>query len=129
MLELFNMNFFSVASLDGRKKSQLLVLPFWKGKTGAVPAAATLNKLKSLFHDPITLEDFKGSEGEVLFVYGNAKFENRIVLLGLGEQEKATIEQLRRAYSNLTKACHAKKIKDINLLLPHIPALTEEGIV
>jgi len=119
------MDFLAVANLSSRKKADLIVLPFWRGKSAE--AAANIEAFSSEFSFPIASKDFIGKEGEVLLLYSNKTEEKRIVLVGLGSEDKITVELLRRAYSNVVKLCRQKKIKEINLVLPHIPALPEEN--
>lgn len=123
------MQFTSVNSLANRKQASLLVLPYWHVKKHA-EAAVNIGKLQSEISTPIEIEDFAGKEGEVLFLYPNTKQpERRLVLLGLGDKDKVSVEKLRRAYACLAKACRSKKIKDANILVPQHTALTKEGIV
>lgn len=122
------MEFFSCLSEESRKPAELLVLPFWEGKQHA-ESAVSIAKYKAQVQSPTILHDFQGKEGELLFVYGsNKKSDKRFALLGLGNKEKINTEKLRRAYSQLTKACHQKKIEDICLLLPEAD-MTEEMVV
>src|SRR4029079_9701463 len=80
---------------EGRKASDLLVLPFWKDKKGAVPAAEA-KKLYEAASMPLETGDFKGKENEVLILYVQGQPEMRFALLGLGDKEKLTTEILRR---------------------------------
>jgi leucyl aminopeptidase len=122
------MDFSTVANLEKRKPSELIVLPFWKGKKSA-ESAATLGKLSSLVNAPLETGDFKGKEGEVLFLYGTEKSDKRIALVGLGESEKVTTEKLRRAYANITKECHKRKIQEISILVPSHSALSDDLVM
>lgn len=121
------MQFFSLAHLDQRKHSDLLVLPFWKKKDGLEQASSFDLKAFSL-QGVIGSGDFKAKEGEVLFIYAEKGMEKRIALLGLGEKEKATVEKLRRSSAALVKAALQRKIKHLTLLLPEIAALGEEAV-
>jgi len=122
------MDFTVVANLESRKNADLLVLPFWKEEKEAV-CASDCGKLQELVSRPLDMRDFVGKEGEVLFLYTDEKQEKRVALLGLGEEGKATTERLRRAYASLTKACHPKKIKEVNILMPKTASLSEEAVV
>lgn len=122
------MEFAITENLDKRKQADILVLPYWKDKK-KVESAVDTGKFKTQIKGPIEAGDFTAKEGEVVFIYLPAQPEKRIALLGLGELEKITVEKLRRAYSNLTKACRPKKIKEANLVVPTIPSLTEENIL
>lgn len=89
------------------EKSDLLILPFWEGPKGAADYGS--------LEFEAALQDFAGKNGEVAFCYDRGQ---RILLLGLGKQEKATVELLRRAYSSAVKAAQGKKIKEVSLLFP-----------
>lgn len=119
---------FAIASLADRKQADLLVLPFWNHKEAA-EHAADLGKLKTHVKLLLDSQDFKGKEGEVVFLYVDEKQEKRIVLLGLGDKGKMSIERLRRSYAALAKACHPKKIKTLNILVPSLPGMNEEDVV
>lgn len=122
------MDFVSVANLASRKHADLLVLPFWKGKKEAVPAAE-FGSIHSSIDALLATQDFTGKEGEVVILYTDNAKEKRIALVGLGDQEKISIEKLRRSAANLAKACRPRKIKEINLLLPKISFLGQQGTV
>src|SRR5262245_12617331 len=110
-----------------RPAADLVVWPFnWKKgeavaalKTGPVPPWAASGPV---------LQDFKGKEGELLFLYTKDQPEQRLLLLGLGAKEGVTTETLRRAYALLTKACHQRRIKSVNLMIPEVPALSQEQV-
>ncbi len=120
------MEFF--CSDEGKKKPvDLLVLPFWEDKQKAMSAADKAPFKEDLQSSAIK-KDFQGKEGELLFIYGKSPQAERLVLLGLGSKDKINIEKLRRAYAQLAKACHQKKIENIRLYLP-IFNLAEESIV
>lgn len=88
-----------------QKESDLVIVPFWEGPKSAAEALDVGSALK----------DFKGKNGETLFFYQEGM---RILLLGLGKQEKASIEALRRAYSAAVKAAAPKKVKRLDLFFP-----------
>lgn len=120
---------FSIApNIQSRKQAELLVIPFWSEKK-KVHAACEIDTLDAFTKLPIAANDFTGKEGEFLILYAKGQKESRLALLGLGPKEKITTENLRRAYASLTKACNQKKIHSINILMPHIPPLTEENVV
>lgn len=121
------MDFYSIANFDSRKEAGALIIPFWKGKKHAEPAS-DIKKISKACAAPIEAGDFTGKEGEVLFIYAEGTYEKRIALLGLGEQDKISVERLRRAYASLVKACRIKKLKEINVLIPSIPAFTEDSL-
>lgn len=82
------------------------MVPFWQGPKAAAEFSSGLKA---------PLKDFKGKAGEVALCYeGN----ERLLLLGLGEQEKATVEVLRRAFASAVRFIQGKKWKEMSLLFP-----------
>lgn len=113
-----------VAKGGKRPAADALVVPFWKGKKHPEQAS------EKTFHFPVidlTLEsdDFKGVEGELLTVYLTGEPEKRVILLGLGDKSKVSLETLRRAYAALTKICRQKRYTSINIALPKVSSLSE----
>ncbi|HSX10853.1 MAG TPA: leucyl aminopeptidase [Chlamydiales bacterium] len=103
------MKFAFVPSLEKRDESDLLIIPFWEGPKEAADVGP--------FHAAVApvLKDFKAKNGETASCYFEGQ---RVVLLGLGKQEKATVEALRRAYSSAVKVAQAKRAKRIDILFP-----------
>ncbi len=89
------------------KGADLLVLPFWEGPKVAADC--------SVLNLETALKDFKGKNGETSLCYEE---KGRLLLLGLGKQEKASVEALRRAYASAAKIAFEKKIREIDLLFP-----------
>lgn len=116
------------ASLNARKGADMMVVPFWKGKKQAEPAA-DVELLKKHFAGLLATHDFLGKEGELAVVYTVGQPEKRFVLLGLGESEAITVEKLRRSYAQITKECRRKKIPQINVLLPDCNAIARNDLV
>lgn len=122
------MHLTAVAKFEQRTTADLLVLPYWKTTKG--PHLASKQRLTpSAVNTPIALNDFKGNEGEILILYTKDYPEQRIALLGLGDESKLTTEALRRYYAGLAKVCHSKKIKNINLLVPDASHLKREFLI
>jgi len=64
----------------------------------------------------IELGDFKGKAGESAIVYGDGKIAaKRVLLIGLGEKKKATLDTARRAAASAAKKAVAMKAKDLSL--------------
>lgn len=123
------MEFLSVPDLKSRKKAAILVLPFLKSASKAMPAAS-FSHFRSYFDPTIATGDFTGKEGEVCICYAHNEQEPRLAFLGLGDTGKISTEILRRAYSSLTKACGKKKIESLNIVLPHLSDyLSEEEVL
>jgi leucyl aminopeptidase len=122
------MEFISLSKDENRKPAELVAIPFWQGEKQA-ENAVPISRYKAAIQLPAIQHDFQGKEGELLFVYGkNPKEDKRYALLGLGKKENISVERLRRAYSQLTRACQQKKIEDVFVLLPQTP-LTEKEVV
>lgn len=102
------------------KGAELLVLPFWEGPK----AAADYGRLSI----DAAVKDFSAKNGETAFCYDGSE---RILLLGLGKQDKATVEALRRAYASAAKAACGKKVKHVTVLFPKCKQKEEffQGIV
>src|SRR5262245_28126677 len=121
------MDFTFASTWEARKQADLLVVPFWKEKNNV--KAAVEADLKALdLAVPLSLQDFKGKEGEILTVYVRGHKEKRVSLLGLGDQNKLTTEILRRAYAAVAKHCNQRKVKTVNILLPLVPGLAPEAV-
>lgn len=123
------MDFSTSTSLKSRKHSDLLVIPFWKGKKSAELAADDATSLKVHFSPALDSHDFLGKEGDILLIYVSGQPEKRIALLGLGSQETITVEKLRRIYSAVTNMCRKRKIKEINVLSPTCPQLSKDDLI
>ncbi len=113
------MKYTHVEKIDKRSLNDLLVLPFWQDKTKAI-AAAPIGDLQEIVQFPLAAGDFLGKNGDVIGLYPHhlEKKEKRILLLGLGEKEKCTSEQIRRAYGLAVKYALRKKCKVVGFLIP-----------
>lgn len=110
------MNFSTVPSLDKRKSSDLLAIPFYQGKKPIL--AAELEELAPDIKAAVESGDFKAKEAEVLVVYTGSKKEKRIALVGLGKKSDVTVEVLRRSYSAVVKSALARKATTLNIIVP-----------
>jgi leucyl aminopeptidase len=76
------------------------------------------NKLDGAIEQVIKLGDFKAKEGTGAIVYGNDRTgAKRILLVGLGERKKATLDTLRKAAAYAAKRSVEIKAKTIALTL------------
>jgi leucyl aminopeptidase len=110
-----------------RAKSDLLVVPFWKGKKEAELACDFQAILEQVLL-PIKSGDFQGKEKEAILLYLKGEPESRILLLGLGEEDNVTVESLRRAAKCVTRLCQKFKLKEINFILPQSKRLDATSI-
>jgi leucyl aminopeptidase len=80
-------------------KTQMLVLGcFSDAKRLDVTSREIDKRLNGAIERVIKLGDFKGKDGTSTVVYGNGQIgAERVLLVGLGEQEKATIDTARKA--------------------------------
>jgi leucyl aminopeptidase len=75
-------------------------------------------KLDGAIERLIKLGDFKPKDGTSAIVYGNESIgAQRVLLVGLGEKKKATLDTLRKAASNAAKKSVEMKIETISLAL------------
>lgn len=119
---------FHYTSLDKRKSTELLVIPFWCENGKAIAASKKVLKIDCVTA-ALDSGDFKGKESELLLLYPSDAINGpRIALLGLGETKEASIERLRRAFSTLTKKAQEKFLTKISLILPVHEILNEEAI-
>ncbi|MBF5059956.1 leucyl aminopeptidase [Candidatus Neptunochlamydia vexilliferae] len=114
------------ATPSKRPKADLVVVPCFKTKKGAV-LAATVSDLKGAVTPILKAGDFNGEEGATMLAYLTGKTEKRLLFLGLGE-ESCTMEGLRRAYAAAMKRCQNKKWPTVNFLLPKHPKLAVDDV-
>jgi leucyl aminopeptidase len=80
-------------------KTQMLVVGHFSDAKGLDAVNGRLNdRLDGAIEGVIKLGDFKGKEGTSTVVYSNGRIgAERVLLVGLGEQKKATIDTVRKA--------------------------------
>ncbi|HSX38352.1 MAG TPA: leucyl aminopeptidase family protein [Chlamydiales bacterium] len=100
---------------EGRKKSDLLIAPYWEG---LIAASQLEIHRSSMIASLFKMGDFQGKWGETALLYSEGEKESRLLLLGLGKKEEATSELLRRAFSLAMKTAQSKKAKHIQMLFP-----------
>lgn len=123
------MDFAHIEQIKQRKKADVLVLPYWKNKQQIEPAFHLEAESFHLLDRALATGDFKGKEGETLFLYIDGQPEKRFCLLGLGTKDKATIESLRRSYGGVTKSCLSKRLKSVNLVIPQHESISGGNLV
>ena len=99
-----------------------------KKKQGFAKPAALLHGFAALAAPALESGDFRGNVGETLLLYSKGGKEKRCLLLGLGKEEKLTVDLLRKAYSNVAKECQRKALTQINLVLPTISELRKVNV-
>ena len=100
-------------------KTDLLAVGLFSDAKGLDKLNAQLNgKLDGAIERLIKLGDFKPKEGTSAIVYGNERIgAERVLLVGLGEKKKATLDTVRKAASNAAKKSVEMKIETISLAL------------
>jgi leucyl aminopeptidase len=100
-------------------KTDLLCVGRFSDAKGLDKLNAELNgKLEGAIELVIKLGDFKGKEGTTAIAYGDDNIgAKRIMLVGLGEKKKATLNTIRKAAANAANKAVAMKIQNIALAL------------
>ena len=100
-------------------KTDLMAIGHFSDAKGLDALARDIDrKLAGQISRLIKLGDFKGKVGTDAIVYGNDKIgASRVLLIGLGEKKKATLDTLRRAAAAVAKKSIAMKVENISLAL------------
>ncbi len=103
----------------GECKTDLLATGLFSDAKGLDKLNAELNqKLSGAIEQVIKLGDFKGKEGTSVVVYGNEGIgAKRLLLVGLGEKKKATLDTVRKAAANAAKKSVEIKAENLSLAL------------
>jgi leucyl aminopeptidase len=76
--------------------------------------------LKSQVESLLGSKDFKGKEGEAAVLYTENKIPaRRLMLVGLGEQKKLTLERIRRGAATAAKKAQSLKLQRLAIEFPH----------
>ncbi len=116
---------FSVADLEERANADLLVLPFWEGGR----EAADFGPLRKNFTRFLKSGDFKGKQGETALLYPEGEKEERMLLIGLGKEDAASPETIRRAFAAAVRLARAKLVKNVNFIFPVIKKIEREDLI
>ncbi len=117
-----------VEQIKNRPSAHVLVLPLFVGKKEAAVAFPT-KEFSSYLKQPLELGDFKGKEGESIYLYLSKEKEERLILLGLGDEKELTAESLRRSYAQLVKLLKKLKVSSCNVLVPKTKTLKPEVLL
>src|SRR4030042_3243731 len=100
-------------------KTDLLAVGQFSDAKGLDKLNAELNqKLGGAIEQVIKLGDFKGKEGTSVVVYGNEGIgAKRLLLVGLGERKKATLDTIRKAAANDTQKTVEIKAENLSMTL------------
>jgi leucyl aminopeptidase len=102
-----------------RCKTDLLAVGHFSDAKGLDKVSGELNgKLDGAIERLIKLGDFKGKDGTSVVVYGNDSIgAKRVLLVGLGEKKKATLDTVRKAAANAANKAVAMKVETLSLAL------------
>lgn len=100
-------------------KTDLLAVGQFCDTKGLDKLNAELNqKLGGDIEQVIKLGDFKGKNGTSAVVYGNDGIgAKRVLLVGLGEKKKATLDTVRKAAANAANKAVGMKVETVSLAL------------
>lgn len=119
MKEIMDVKFGTrTADLREYKADMLAVGVYSDGKGLDKPTKELDRKLKGAIGKLIKLGDFKGKDGSGAVVYGDKKVgATRILLVGLGDKKKATLDTIRKASAYAAKKSVEMKAKTVGLAL------------
>jgi leucyl aminopeptidase len=109
----------AIATAKSRPKTELLVLPFYKGDKKAEPSFSHL-PLEANIKQALSFGDFLGKEGDLCMVYPRSAKEKRVLLLGLGEKKNCKAENLRKAGAAVARFCKQKKLESVAIAMADI---------
>ncbi|MFH1370561.1 MAG: leucyl aminopeptidase [Planctomycetota bacterium] len=100
-------------------KTQMLVVGHFSDAKGLDATNSRLDsRLDGAIKSVIKLGDFKGKEGTIAMIYSNGQIgAERVLLVGLGEQKKATINTVRKAAALAANKAVGMKVNKIALAI------------
>ena len=100
-------------------KIDALAVGIFSDVKGLDKLSAQLNsKLDGAIEQLVKLGDFRAKEGTSAVIYGNGRIgAKRVLLVGLGERKKATLDTVRKAAANAAKKSVEMKIETLGLAL------------
>jgi len=106
------------AHFNQRERADALLVPIWESEfaSGLKHFGVSEPDLKAL----VATNDFKGKMGETEFLYREGQKEPRLCLVGLGDSKKASLESLRKAYSQAVRSLRAKEVRSVNIQIPRL---------
>lgn len=117
-----------VEQIKNRPSAQAIVVPLFQGKKEAEEAFPT-KEFSSYLKQPIELKDFLGKEGETFYLYLSKEKEDRLILVGLGEEKTLSAESLRKSYAQVVKLLKKLKISSCSVLVPKVKSLKPDLVL
>ncbi len=118
----------SVATMDIKKiKAEAMVISLFE-KEGTGGYKDFDKAARGLIADLVKKGNFKGKAGESLFLLPSLEiYPKRILLLGLGEKEKYTLDKMRQASAKAGQEMRSRGIKTFAMQVPGSDALKEDN--
>jgi len=100
-------------------KTQMLAIGHFSDDKKPLPEIIELcKKLGGAIEQVVKLGDFKGKTGTSALIYGNNRIgAQRVLIVGLGEQEKATIDTIRQAAALAANKAVGMKVRKMAVSL------------
>lgn len=98
----------SIDSVTG----DLLVLGYIEDSNSNLSVENYSNKVENRLLNAIAIDDFKGKSGNTVHIYGNNQLK-RILVFGLGKQEKLNSDKVRSAAAKLCRTANSFKLKSM----------------
>jgi leucyl aminopeptidase len=119
MKEIINVEMRTRQADFAKCETDLLAVGLFSDVTGLDKLNAELNRnLDGAMERLIALGDFKGKEGTNAIIYSDGKIgAKRLMLVGLGEKKKATLDTVRKAAANAANKAVAANIPTVSLAL------------
>lgn len=109
--------------------TQCLVVPVWQSKALDGPTSDLNAQLDGLIAEVRDRDGFKASLGETRVLYGAQGTQAaRVVLVGLGKPEKASMARLRQAASKAARAVRVIRKPEFALVLPGLDSFSTSAI-
>jgi leucyl aminopeptidase len=117
MKEIINLELKTRKADFDKCKTDLLAVGHFSDAKGLDATNRLLNsKLNGAIERLTGLGDFKGKDGTSAIIYGGGQIgAERVLLVGLGEKRKATLDTLRKAAANTANKAVAMKIETVSL--------------
>ena len=119
MQEIINVEMQTRQADFAKCETDLLAVGLFSDVKGLDKLNAELNRnLDGAIERLIALGDFKGKEGTNAIIYSDGKIgAKRLMLVGLGEKKKATLDTVRKAAANAANKAVATNIPSVSLAL------------
>ncbi len=115
-------------SPEKRPSSGACVLPFAREGEEIIPLFAD-SALFFAAKKAIASKDFAAKENEIALLYPDPVVEPRLILVGLGDKKKITVDCLREVFAGVAALFRKKKIDSCSCLTPILDTLPEKLVL